>query len=328
VCCCSSGRPVASAAVEDAKTNLFSAALGCSNASDRSKLRQAGNYTRVARKTQAISVYYLSQPAVINGKLDFGPLPEENQRVRHSVAVLALTSLLAGVLASGPAAAVVNGSPVENGVFGAEYPWMVVVVHRVNGGICGGVLVSPTWVLTAAHCTGIRKVVLAGSPEREAGKRLEILRAVRHPDFNPDTGENDVGLLMLSEPVDVPVAGLMNAADEAQWLKSGNGAQILGWGRLPSGNLADILMQAELQPDATRVDKSVLSLIAPAGPCHRDSGGPLLMRDSGGGWLLAGIIISTNGNLCKTGGGRSNYARIVSVRPFIEQQVKDLPSGD
>ena len=44
--------------------------------------------------------------------------------------------------------------------FAADYPWMVVIVHQTNGGICGGVVISPTWVLTAAHCTALQKFVL------------------------------------------------------------------------------------------------------------------------------------------------------------------------
>jgi len=222
---------------------------------------------------------------------------------------------------------IVNGSSVSNDDFSARYPWMVVVVHQTNGGICGGVLISPTWVLTAAHCTASQKFVVYGSPDRTDGQRVEVVRAIRHPRHNKPSGQNDVGLLQLAEPLKVPTVSIAKPADELSWLKSAQPATILGWGRLPSRTLPDRLHQFAITSVERRARGSLLVINAPGGPCHRDSGGPLLIADESGSSKLLAIISATEGNLCSKGGGTAYYTRMSTVRPFIVEHVKDLPQA-
>ena len=226
------------------------------------------------------------------------------------------------------ARAMVNGSSVSDDQFLAEYPWMVVVVHQSNGGICGGVLISPTWVLTAAHCTASQKFVLYGSADRTQARRVEVVRAIRHPRHNKPSGQNDVGLLQLAEPLQVSALPIANPADELAWLKSALPAIILGWGRLPDRTLPDRLHRFSLADSQRRARDSLLIIETPGGPCHRDSGGPLVIVDQSGTLKLLAVISATEGNLCSKGGGTAYYVRISTVSPFIAKHVKDLPPTD
>jgi secreted trypsin-like serine protease len=236
---------------------------------------------------------------------------------------LLLCLLVAGCWTS--AGAMVNGSSVLDAEFTADYPWMVVVVHQVNGGICGGVLISPTWVLTAAHCTASQKFVLYGSADRSKANRVEVIRAIRHPKYNKPSGQNDVGLLQLAEPLPLAALHIANPADELAWLKSDLPATLLGWGRLPDRTLPDRLQQFSIADSQRRAGGSLLVVEAAGGPCHRDSGGPLVIADESGNLKLLAVISATEGNLCSKGGGTSYYTLVSSAGPFIAQQVKDLP---
>jgi len=235
-----------------------------------------------------------------------------------------LAAIIFALLPAGHVIALVGGTEVSSREFSGEFPWMVSVVDRVDGSLCGGVLVSPEWVLTAAHCTNNKRVVMLGNVRNTDARRVEILRAVRHPKFDSSTYEYDVGLLRLSEPVDISPVDLLQETDEPDWLRQRSTAYILGWGRLPNGRLPGSLMSAPVSISSMIIEATYFGVSGSTGPCHRDSGGPLLVSMQEG-WLLAGIISVTGGNLCAQGGGVSFYARLTAMQEFILDTVHDLP---
>ena len=89
--------------------------------------------------------------------------------------------LLIVALFAGSAFALVNSTEVSDEQFAADFPWMVVVEHPITGGICGGVLIAPDWVLSAAHCSSKRKQILVGHADRTEARRIKVVRSIRHP---------------------------------------------------------------------------------------------------------------------------------------------------
>ncbi|WP_344336481.1 trypsin-like serine protease, partial [Kitasatospora putterlickiae] len=69
-------------------------------------------------------------------------------RLRHTLVVLitALLAATAALTAAPPANAVVGGTPVTAG----QTPYLVSLAR--GGHFCGGALLDPTTVVTAAHC--------------------------------------------------------------------------------------------------------------------------------------------------------------------------------
>jgi len=221
-----------------------------------------------------------------------------------------------------PANAIVRGDRISDEIFAAEYSWMVAVVRQATGKICGGMLIAPRWVITAAHCTSTDRYVLTGHASRWMARTIDIARAIRHPQFEPDSGAYDIGLLELAEPADgapirpaSPRLGKLLLAPDAT-------ATIAGWGKTQtSKGSVSRLVAAEIELQKLNIRRSQFGFNSRNGPCARDSGGPLIMKGAGHSRVLLGIASRTAGNLCSTGGGRAFYARVDAAHDFISKYV-------
>ncbi|XP_030265547.1 uncharacterized protein LOC115576963 [Sparus aurata] len=88
-----------------------------------------------------------------------------------------------------------------------ECLWQV-LIQRNGRSHCGGVLIRPDWVVTAAHCVtgGISEfTVVAGEHNLDVDERSEqkmgVVALKVHEHYDSETGDSDVALLKLNRPV-------------------------------------------------------------------------------------------------------------------------------
>jgi secreted trypsin-like serine protease len=225
------------------------------------------------------------------------------------------------------------------------WPWMAALIsasdaNPADGAFCGGTLIDPYWVVTAAHCTEgespatVDLVIgvdnLRTDLSQGIGVRIGAKRIVNHPDYDGDI--NDIALIELETPASgYPVIPLYQAPEIA----AGSMATVIGWGdtnpREWNTSYPDILQQVALPVVSNQtcqrayygediVASNLCAGYAAGGKdtCQGDSGGPLMIS-VGSDWTLAGI--TSWGIGCAEPGKYGVYTRVSSFLDFIDNSI-------
>jgi len=172
-----------------------------------------------------------------------------------------------------------------------SYPHQVAVYINGNS-FCGGSIIAPTWVLTAAHCCASNNIeIVAGAHDITVNEptqvRVQVSRVIQHENYGPFYLTNDVCLLELPSALtfNANIASVRLSANDPP---AGTMVWASGWGKTSdaSSSVNDVLKHANvrviensecaaLYGSITVNAKSICTAVVADGTCNGDSGGPL-----------------------------------------------------
>ncbi|KAF3847415.1 hypothetical protein F7725_020443 [Dissostichus mawsoni] len=237
---------------------------------------------------------------------------------------------------------IVGGQDTEEG----EYPWQVSLHIKNFGHVCGATIISPRWLVTAAHCVqddgrtrysqpGTWEVYLGLHIQRKIGSSVvkkNLKKIIPHPNYNEYTFDNDIALMELDSPVTFsdyiqPICLPSSTHD----FPTGNTVWITGWGATrEGGTAATILQKAQVRIINHSVCNDLMAgqitsrmfcagvLTGGVDACQGDSGGPLT-SPSGSRNFLAGVVSWGDG--CARRNKPGIYTTVTKFRGWIKEKT-------
>ncbi|XP_032572459.1 serine protease grass [Drosophila sechellia] len=253
---------------------------------------------------------------------------------------------------------VTGGSEIQMG----SRPWVALLQFNLSEPnerlslACGGMLITPRYVLTAAHCVmnsliSVRFGEHTISTEQDCKtyatrviclppyQDVPIQEAVVHEGFDDDTLHYDIALLRLSRSIELtqfikPIClPLYEEVRQSIWDKGRQNQKVTGWGIYEQNVLSDVPREGDvtrLSLDQCSMGRNILlignQLCVSAfqkDSCQGDSGGPLLYPYLYRGqqrFVQTGIV-SKGPKYCGLGSS-AIYTDITRFVPWITQNIK------
>ncbi|XP_071306949.1 cathepsin G-like [Agelaius tricolor] len=209
------------------------------------------------------------------------------------------------------------------------------VQNKTNSSKCGGFLIRPDAVLSAAHCMDIKNIVSVTvtlgahniMDEECSQQKICAAKWVIHPKYSRKVGKNDIVLLKLEENAEINEnVRCISIPKKNERVRVGDLCTVSGWGWTSEEEvMSDVLREVELEVQNEEVCEQLSrnyqhqSMICVGDEnsenitSHGDSGGPLVCNEKAHGIVSHGC------------GGRLSpevFTRISYFEPWIRKELK------
>lgn len=241
-------------------------------------------------------------------------------RIRSLFLLAALVALLVAV----PAAEAIIGGTTDDGA----HPYVAAISNGAT--VCSGAAISPTVVVTAAHCFTFPSEpvrVIFDENFKSPTRTIRPATWFAHPNFCGDCDAvNDVAVVVLAEPVELPRYAELPEIGLVDQLRGRADVDLVGYGvqelardgghivPLPSSGLR-MKATADLYGVPRSSETGLVKITARknGAACYGDSGGPV---------LIGNVILAVNSFAANEACRGQTYAQRVdtaSVQSFISK---------
>jgi len=235
---------------------------------------------------------------------------------------------------------IVGGAAAQRG----RFPYQVGLLSEFSDDIpfCGGSLIAPNWILSAAHCQGFATKVQIGrydfGDSQDFSEEIDILREIPHPNYNEDTVDYDFMLIELAQESSITPVKIDDGSTSAE-LSPRDDMTVIGWGRTSSGGgpifggQSEVLLEVEvgfvpnmlcnMPYEGAITDRMLCGYRRRKDSCQGDSGGPLLIKGSNASEDVQIGVVSWGSGCGRVRFYPGVYSRISEVLPFINQYIEE-----